>query len=98
MLKKLYLHIFDKVHTAFSYKRELIVYSCLQDFSKGKGSSLQLIYNAHIAFLLCGADIFSLVINVNYCRAYIKLYACKTFNKIIDNEKLCLNYSTTQYK
>ena len=44
------------VDTAFSYERELIVCSFLQDFSKGKGSSLQLICNAHTAFLLCGAE------------------------------------------
>ena len=49
--------MFDIVDTPFSYERELIVCSFLQDFSKGKGSSLQLIYNAHTAFLLCGADI-----------------------------------------
>ena len=45
--------MFDIVDTAFSYERELIVCSFLQDFSKGKGSSLQLICNAHTAFLLC---------------------------------------------
>ena len=36
--------------------RELIICSLLQDFSKGKGSSLQLIYNAHIFFSLWGKD------------------------------------------
>ena len=41
--------MFDIVDTAF---REFIVCSFLQDLSKGKGSSLQLICNAHIAFLL----------------------------------------------
>ena len=48
--------MFDIVDTALSYERELVVCSFLQDFSKGKGSSLQLIYNAHTAFLLCGAE------------------------------------------
>ena len=42
------------VDTAFSYEKELIACSFLQEFSKGKGSSLQLIYNAQTTFLLCG--------------------------------------------
>ena len=54
--KKLYLHIFETVDTTFGYERELIVCSFLQDFSKGKGSKLELIGNAHTAFLLCGAE------------------------------------------
>ena len=49
--------MFDIVDTAFNYERELIIYTFLQDFSKGKGSTLQLIYNEHTAFLLCGAAI-----------------------------------------
>ena len=49
--------MFDIVDTAFSYERELIVCLFLQDFSKEKGSSLQLICNAHTAFLLCEADL-----------------------------------------
>ena len=49
--------MFDKVDTALSYETELIVYSFLQDFSKEKGSNLQLSCNAHTAFLLCGADL-----------------------------------------
>ena len=49
--------MFDKVDTAFSYERGLIVCSFLEDFSKGKGGSLQLIYNAHTTFILCGAGI-----------------------------------------
>ena len=48
--------MFDKVHTVFCYKRELTICSFLQDFSKGKGSSLLLICNAHTVFLLYGAD------------------------------------------
>ena len=48
--------MFDIVDTALSYERELTVCSFLQDFSKGKGNSLQLICNAHTAFLLCGAE------------------------------------------
>ena len=48
--------MFDIVDTAFSYERELIVCSFLQDFSKGKGSSLRLICNAHTAFLLGGGQ------------------------------------------
>ena len=47
--------MFDIVNTSFSYETQLIVYSFLQDLSKGKRSSLQLIYNAHTAFLLSGA-------------------------------------------
>ena len=47
--------MFDIVDTVFSYERELIVCSFVQDFSKGKGISLQLIWNAHTAFLLCTA-------------------------------------------
>ena len=52
----MHLHMIDIVDTAFCYERELIVCSQLQDFSKGKGSSLQVISNAHTAFLLCTAD------------------------------------------
>ena len=48
--------MFDIVDAAFSYERELIVCSFLQDVSMGKGSSLQLICNAHTAFLLSGAE------------------------------------------
>ena len=48
--------MFDIVDVVFSYERELIV-SFLQDFSKRKGSSLQLICNAHTTFLLCGEDL-----------------------------------------
>ena len=55
--KKLFFHMLDIIDTAFGYEREVIVCSFLQDFSKGKGSSLHLICNAHIAFLLCGANI-----------------------------------------
>ena len=42
--------MFDIVDTAFSYERELIVCSFLQDFSKGKESSLQLICKPPTAF------------------------------------------------
>ena len=49
--------MFDIVDTVFSYKRELITWSFLQDFSKGKASSLQFICNAHTAFLLGGAGL-----------------------------------------
>ena len=48
--------MFDIVDTVFSYEGELIVCSFLQDFSKGKGSTLQLIYNAHTVVVLHGAD------------------------------------------
>ena len=48
--------MFDIVDTAFSYKRELIVFLFLQEFSKEKGSSLQSICYVHTTFLLCGAD------------------------------------------
>ena len=57
--------MFDIVDTALSYERELIVCSFLQDFSKGKGSSMQLVFNAHIAFLLCEADLLKSVANFN---------------------------------
>ena len=46
---------FDIADTALGYERELIVYSFLQDFSKGKGSDLPLICNAQTAFLLSEA-------------------------------------------
>ena len=49
--------MFDMVDTAFSYEREMIVSSFLLDFSKRKGSSLQLICNAHTEFLLWGSEI-----------------------------------------
>ena len=43
------------VDTFSSYERELIACLFLQNFSKGKGNSLQLMCNAHTALLLCGA-------------------------------------------
>ena len=46
------------VDIAFSYERDVIVCSFLQDFSKGKGSALQCICYAHTAFLLCKAIYF----------------------------------------
>ena len=48
--------MFDIVDTAFCYERGLIVCSFLHDLSKGKGSTLQLICNAHTVF--CRADSF----------------------------------------
>ena len=42
--------------------------SFLQDFSKGKGSSLHLIYNAHTALLICGAD--------KHTRSLVKVFTC----------------------
>ena len=58
MLKKLYIyvHMFDIAGTAFICERDLTVSSFLQDFTKGRGSSLQLICNARSVVLLCGAD------------------------------------------
>ena len=53
MLKSCIYTCSDIVDTAFSYERELIVCSFLPDFSMGKGSSFQLMCNAHTAFLLC---------------------------------------------
>ena len=50
--------MFYIVDTAFSYERESIVSAhLLQDFSNGRGSSLQLICNTHTTILLCGAEI-----------------------------------------
>ena len=46
--------MFDKVDTAFGDERDLFICSFLQDISKEKGSSLQLLCNTHTAFLLCG--------------------------------------------
>ena len=68
--KKLYLRMFDLVDTTFSYEIELIVCSFLQDFTKGKGSNvcnpgLQLMCNAHTAFLLCGAAEVLLPLKIN---------------------------------
>ena len=54
-LKSCILYMIDIVDTAFNYERDLIICSFLQDFSKVKGSSVQLICNAHTAFILCGA-------------------------------------------
>ena len=50
MLKGCIYTCFDIVDTAFSYERELIICTFLQNFS-GKESNLQLILNAHTAFL-----------------------------------------------
>ena len=44
----------DIVDAAFSYEKELIACSFLQNFSMGKGSSFGLICNAHTAF--CEAE------------------------------------------
>ena len=46
--------MFDIVGNAFSYERELICLLISDGFLQGKGSSLQLISNAHSAFLLVG--------------------------------------------
>ena len=53
--------MFDVVDTAFSYERELTFCSILQGLLKGKGSSLQLNFNAHIAFLFCGSKLLRMV-------------------------------------
>ncbi len=55
--KRLYVHMFDIVDTPFSYRRQLIVCSSLQEFSKTKESTMHVIWNVDTAFLLCGADI-----------------------------------------
>ena len=39
----LYAPMFDIVDTAFSYRRGLIVFKSLQEFSKTKGSTLRVI-------------------------------------------------------
>ena len=51
--------MFDLVDTLYSYERVLIICSFLQDISKGKRSSLQLICNAHTAFTLYGRPALS---------------------------------------
>ena len=43
------------VMLVMGYGKELVVCSFLHDFSKRKGSSLDLIYNAYTALLLYGA-------------------------------------------
>ena len=69
--------MFDKVNTAFSYERELIVCSFLRDFSKGKES----------VYLVC---IYLKIDhrNVNRNRAIINLTVCyigDSFRLIINN-------------
>ncbi len=49
--------MFETVDTPFSYGRELIVCSSLQDFPKTKEGTLRVILNAATAFLFCGADV-----------------------------------------
>ena len=50
--------MFDMIDTGLSYERELVICSYLQDFSEGKRGSLEIICDiAHIAFLLCGAEL-----------------------------------------
>ena len=71
--------MFDRVYTAFSYKRELIVYSFLQDLYKGKGSSLQLTCNAHV-FIFWGAYRglrWSLHIHFNFFKGHLDLGGVK---------------------
>ena len=61
--------------TTISYERELIICSFLLDFSKGKGSSLQLICNAHTAFLLCWQSWTGVHNEAHYIRAQIQIIA-----------------------
>ncbi len=51
------IDVFDMVDTVFAYSKALIICSYFQESSKIKESSLCVIWNAHTAFLLCGADI-----------------------------------------
>ena len=81
--------MFDIVDSAFSYERELIVCSFLQDFSKGKGSSLQLICNAHTVFLLCDAELENLHA-FSWKVAYENEYVAVNFTKIISRDQFCL--------
>ena len=72
--KKLHIHIFDIVDTAFNYERELIVCPFLLDFSKEKESRLQLICNAHTAFLLYGAESYG---NLKKCDLFFLSCCCQ---------------------
>ena len=63
--------MFHIVDTAFSYGREWIVWIFLQDFSEGKGSSLQLICNAHTVFLFCWAVWAQINFSTKYERSYL---------------------------
>ena len=56
--KGLYGQMFDRVHAAIDYWRELIVCLFLQKSSKVKGSRLYVIWNVQTAFLLCGAEFY----------------------------------------
>ena len=73
-------YMFDIVDTAFSYETELTVCSILQDFSKSEGSSLQLICNAHTAFLLCGTELHTLILRYGQLKlAWVKISSSVDF-------------------
>ena len=89
-VKKLYLHVFDIVDIVLSYERELIVCLILYDLSKGKGSSLQLICNAHTAFLLCRAVLRSVIIyEYHYRTLLLRLVSivCHTMKLVVECNK-----------
>ena len=71
--KKLYFHVCDISDTAFSYEREFREKKLQWDFSEGKGSDLQLICNAHTAFLLNGADFERVMTSMASAMSNLKL-------------------------
>ena len=81
LAKKLYLHMFYIVDTAFSYEKELIVCSFPQEFSKGKESSLQLICNVHTEFYFVGQN-FNALLGQNYKNKYQEVTFCKRVNRV----------------
>ena len=75
--------MFDIVDTAHSYAKELTVCSFLRDLSEGKGSSLQLIGNAHTAFLLCGTELSNLRVVSNCHKVLTLLQSFKQLTQIL---------------
>ena len=89
----MYLHMLDIVDTYFSCERELIVCSFLQDFSKGKGSSLQVICYAHAVFLPCGTEVTDCTSHRIKLYSLLKLYSRHLFCKQKNINKKIINFA-----
>ena len=83
--KFVFTHVY-RIDTACSYKRELIICLFLKGFSKGKGSSVQLICYAHTAFLLCVGQHLpeGYFIKWSNCPSFTQVWGIKIFNHVVD--------------
>ena len=93
----MFLHMFAIEDTAFSYERELILCLFLQDFSKRKGSSLQLFCNAHTALYFVVHDLsHAFVLQFQLEDEHVRNAAWRT--KILDAFLLRLFYCVLSQK